>query len=741
MKTLAKLNLFLILVLLLAACAPVAPPVDTPPEASATESAPVEGAVTEEPATAPPSPLVAAGADLAGTSWTLSALAGELALPGIPVTLEFGADGSVSGTDGCNRFTTTYTQDGASLTINQPMASTMMLCEESVMQQAGAYGLALAATTGFLGGGQQLVLTDGSDFVATFVAGVETGEAAVEAPVAESTLANTNWNLASLVGAPPLEGVSVFLQFGADGTVSGSDGCNNFSTTYTEDGANLTIAQPVASTMMACEQPIMDQAAAFMAALAATNTFDTSTGELALSDGATVLTTLAAAPSDLTDSAWDVVNYNNGREAVVSILADTEITAYFGADGTVSGNAGCNQYFAEYTTSNNTIAIGQPGSTMMFCGEPEGVMEQESEFLAALQSAATYSVRGDMLEMRTAADQLALVMTRRQMVDLPDPAPEPKTPTGVVTGAQALNIRTGPGTNFPVIGVARNGDTGEIVGRSDNGRWWVVAIPSAAGGTGWASADFITATNAEDVPVIASPPPPPTATPRPPTPTPLPRPTATPVPLATPSAEIAFWVNRNTIEQGQCTTLNWSVQNVQAVWVYPQGETYNRFPRAGQGNEIVCPPHTTTYEMRVQMRDGSTQFRQVTVNVNPAPPPAPTNPLSGSRWDVVNYNDGNALTTLIGGTRINMNFGADGQVTGNAGCNNYFALYSVTGSNLTVGQPGATSLFCTDPAGVMDQEARFLSALQSAGSFRINGNQLEITSRGGQLVIVAARTP
>ncbi|MEZ4770063.1 MAG: META domain-containing protein [Caldilineales bacterium] len=547
--------------------------------------------------------------------------------------------------------------------------------------------------------------------------------------------------MSALAGTMPLEGTSVTLAFGADGSVPGSDGCNNFSTTYTEDGSSLTITQPMASTMMACEDVVMAQAAAVTAVLTTTTDFSIAEDQLTLIAGDETLATFTAVSSDLTDTAWDVVNYNNGREAVVGILEGTEVTAYFGADGTVTGNAGCNQYFAEYTTDGSNISIGQPGSTMMFCAEPEGAMEQESAYLAALQSAATYSISGDMLQMRTAEDALAVVMVRREIVDLPEPAPA--TPTGVVTGAQSLNIRSGPGTNFPVIGVARNGDSGEIIGRSADGNWWVVSVPSAPGGMGWVSASFVTATDADDVPVIASPPPPPTPTPLPPTPTPQPiAPTATPLPLATPITEIAFWADRTSIQQGQCATLNWSVQNVQAVWVYPQGEAYNRFPRAGQGNEIVCPPVTTTYEMRVQMRDGTTQFRQVTINVTPAPPPTPSNPLSGTRWDVVNYNNGRGgVVTLIGGTRITMNFGADGQVTGTAGCNDYFAFYQVNGNRVTVGQPGSTSRFCADPEGTMAQEAEFLAALQSAATFTINGNTLEMRTAGDQIAIVASRAP
>ena len=93
------------------------------------------------------------------------------------------------------------------------------------------------------------------------------------------------------------------------------------------------------------------------------------------------------------------------------------------------------------------------------------MMEQETEYLAALHSAATYSVEGDMLQMRTAADQLAVLMVRKTVVDLPAPAPEPATPHGTGFGITGRQHPLRPGRNFPVIGFARDGDEGTIIGR------------------------------------------------------------------------------------------------------------------------------------------------------------------------------------------------------------------------------------------------------------------------------------
>jgi heat shock protein HslJ len=150
--------------------------------------------------------------------------------------------------------------------------------------------------------------------------------------------------------------------------------------------------------------------------------------------------------------------------------------------------------------------------------------------------------------------------------------------------------------------------------------------------------------------------------------------------------------------------------------------------------------------MRVLLRDGSTTFREVTINVAGPPPPtvAPSpvpNPLAGTRWEVVNYNNGRgALVSVLDNTRIALDFGTDGQITGNAGCNNYFGYYQLSGNNITIGQPANTSLTCAEPEGVMEQEAEFLATLQTAATFRIDGDMLEVRS-ADQVAIIARRVP
>jgi heat shock protein HslJ len=233
------------------------------------------------------------------------------------------------------------------------------------------------------------------------------------APTADP-LAGTGWVLSELNGQPVVADTTVTLQFGADGQASGTDGCNRYNSSYSTEGDAIQFSPNAAMTMMACPEPIMDQAAAYMAALTTAATFAVDGDTLTLSDasGAT-LAVFAAQNSDLAGSAWSVTAYNNGNQAVVGLIEGTELTAVFGADGTVSGTSGCNNFSGGYMADGaGAIQIGPLVSTMMACSDPEGVMEQEMQYLAALQTAATYRMEGDTMEMRTAEDALAAMFVR-----------------------------------------------------------------------------------------------------------------------------------------------------------------------------------------------------------------------------------------------------------------------------------------------------------------------------------------
>jgi PKD repeat protein/uncharacterized protein YraI len=77
-----------------------------------------------------------------------------------------------------------------------------------------------------------------------------------------------------------------------------------------------------------------------------------------------------------------------------------------------------------------------------------------------------------------------------------------------------VSVRSGPGEDYPVIGILPAGGSAAIVGRTAAGDWWQLQGANIQDGQGWAPADRVQAQNAAAVPVV-TPPPMPTATPTP----------------------------------------------------------------------------------------------------------------------------------------------------------------------------------------------------------------------------------
>jgi len=190
------------------------------------------------------------------------------------------------------------------------------------------------------------------------------------------------------------------VEFMADGTVAVQSDCNQVRGAYTVDGNAITIALGP-STMAACPEDSLGERFAGQVVGAAIYFFRS--GDLYIDlkyDSGTMR--FGPQSSELAGTSWVVIGHNNGRGGVVSSIISTEMTAAFDADGTVSGSAGCNRYSAGYQVDGNGISIGLPIATRRFCAEPEGIMEQEQEYLTALGTAATNRMTGDRMEMRTA---------------------------------------------------------------------------------------------------------------------------------------------------------------------------------------------------------------------------------------------------------------------------------------------------------------------------------------------------
>jgi heat shock protein HslJ len=228
----------------------------------------------------------------------------------------------------------------------------------------------------------------------------------------QPTLTGQTWQLTKL-GPVDRKKAGITARFAADGRVSGFSGCNNYSGKYTTSGRSITVSRKLAVTQKACARLVMAQERLYLTALGRARTYSIAGGTLRLrgASGRT-LATFGVQSQSLAGTRWTVVDYNNGKQAVVSVLAGTKLTANFDPAGHLSGFAGCNDYSGPVKTTPPKISIGPLASTKKACASPAGVMEQEDAYLAALGSAATYSMQGTTLELRTADGAIAASFSR-----------------------------------------------------------------------------------------------------------------------------------------------------------------------------------------------------------------------------------------------------------------------------------------------------------------------------------------
>jgi heat shock protein HslJ/uncharacterized protein YraI len=293
--------------------------------------------------------------------------------------------------------------------------------------------------------------------------------------------------------------------------------------------------------------------------------------------------------------------------------------------------------------------------------------------------------------------------------------PEPGKPNALVTAPGGVNVRTGPGATYPVILLAPLAAKGEIVGVSADRTWWVVRVPGAPNDVGWVAAEYVRAENANNVPVIQPPP--------------TPAPAATPTPTATPAPDVNFSASRTTINAGETATLSWSVENVKAVYMFPVGASPFDYPVTGQGSRDVQPGITSSYELRVINPDDSTSSQRIEITV--------VGGLTGGRWILASYSTpAGGFQTPLPGSQITARFGADGSLSGSAGCNNYNGGFTGYDRTLRIHTLSASQALCGEPQGVMDQESTFLSLMRQAHSFAISAGQLEVFDAGGNRILV-----
>jgi heat shock protein HslJ len=222
-----------------------------------------------------------------------------------------------------------------------------------------------------------------------------------------SGLANTEWQLSTLAGAPVASGTNATLGFGL-AQASGFGGCNQFTTSYITDGGRGLMFGAIAATRMACGAATDAFETTYYASLGKVARYALAGGNLTLFDRANaVVLTYGPAAQATVEGPWNVTAVNNGQSAVSSVPAGVSGAMSFLANGSIEGFGGCNDFSGAYTVKGDTITVGPLMTTRKACGDPADTFEVQ--FLTALQNSTKWSVSGNQLDLRddSGAQQVA----------------------------------------------------------------------------------------------------------------------------------------------------------------------------------------------------------------------------------------------------------------------------------------------------------------------------------------------
>jgi heat shock protein HslJ len=92
-------------------------------------------------------------------------------------------------------------------------------------------------------------------------------------------------------------------------------------------------------------------------------------------------TAASAGAIELDGTSWRLTDYVSPDGASFTVPSAILPLAAF-ADGTMSGNAGCNTFSAPYSIEGDNFTVGPAASTKMACEEP--IASVEAAYLAAL---------------------------------------------------------------------------------------------------------------------------------------------------------------------------------------------------------------------------------------------------------------------------------------------------------------------------------------------------------------------
>jgi heat shock protein HslJ len=346
--------------------------------------------------------------ELEGTKWLLVSYGTtdnpKEALEGDLVTVEFDNYEDMHGETGCNYYAKHFEIDDLRL-ITDELQRTRFDCPGAeMMAQDGAVLGALQSVNAIGLEGDFLVIDyDGGTL--RFIK---------DPPPPVTPLTGTSWQLAAMSHGtefvPLLPGTLITANF-EEGQMQGGSGCNSYGTAYKAEGTSFSTGEIAQTAQLCLDEELMKQEKNFIEGLVNATGYQLEGETLIISHPNGTLEfqqshSLSEAP--FVGTIWRLsVFFEDGQRR--SPVEGAEINVLFGGIQ-FSGSTGCNQFSGEYAVQANTVRPGGVFVTEKDCPSL-GIMDQEQQFLNIFRQNHNFTVGVTDEELLLVHDDGALMFT------------------------------------------------------------------------------------------------------------------------------------------------------------------------------------------------------------------------------------------------------------------------------------------------------------------------------------------
>ena len=214
-------------------------------------------------------------------------------------------------------------------------------------------------------------------------------------------LEGTVWDLISIAGINA-SGNGVFLEF-SKGRVTGSDGCNEFSTSFWLEDGTIILGNTFTSTLVLCQSSFSNLSSQFQDMLREKGAIFSQNGKLIIQTDHGELVFEAPQSAPLANSKW-VLNSIRNQQGLVSMDTDQNILFSIVNDK-VSGDGGCNIFGGNVKIDGAKAHFSEIFAMENSCDNYQ-VNELEAEFFAILENTASYEIMRQSLTFFDEKDEI-----------------------------------------------------------------------------------------------------------------------------------------------------------------------------------------------------------------------------------------------------------------------------------------------------------------------------------------------